>query len=77
MMAERYETGQDLFHKVLEKKTAEAMAEIDAGVSDARADFPGMNDDDLYYEIMNSVIIRYSPSVRKEVRFRMGFDWRE
>lgn len=61
----------------LEEKVAEAIAEIDAGVADARADFPGMNDDDLYYEIMNSILARHDPETKREVRYRLGFDWRD
>lgn len=60
----------------LEQQVAQVLTEIDAGVADAKADYPGVNDDDLYYEIMNSILTMHPAPIRKEVRFRLGFDWR-
>jgi hypothetical protein len=54
-----------------------ALSEIEVGVEDAKGDFPDVNEDDLYHEIAQGVLLSYPYEVRKEVRFRLGFDWRE
>jgi arsenate reductase-like glutaredoxin family protein len=51
------------------------LAEVEAAVEDARADYPDVNDDDLYHAMMDSILTQKPDVVRREVRMRLGFDY--
>lgn len=53
---------------------AKMMEEISVGMEDARGDNPEVGEQDLAWEIMNSVCAGHSVEVHNEVRRRMGFD---
>jgi hypothetical protein len=58
-----------------EAEVTEALAEVETGVADAKADnlAPDASESDLYHELSGSVAHFHSPKVGAEVRRRLGF----
>lgn len=57
----------------LDRLVAQALAEVETGVADARGDHPTVHEDDLYHEVAASVAAMHPPAVAAEVRRRLGF----
>jgi hypothetical protein len=58
----------------INSQVEEALEAVETGVADARSDFPDVGEDDLYHEVATSVVALYAdPTVRGEVRRRLGF----